>query len=658
MMFYNLRGGVGIPSVHYFDGKTLVTDRLGSDLGTLPKERKRLSYLETVILLVDQLIALVQYIHTHGIVHRGIRPDRFAMGFGPRENQVHVVEFSLAKLYCNLESQLHEAYGENEFCPCSIPYMSIRAHEVEDVKQSRRDDLESLGYVFFYLLFGSLPWDNKEDDETKKMKQSIEKLCPNDVPVEFFTYFEYVHSLEFDEEPDYSYLRNIFRRLSERKSYHHLFNWVKAPPLAEVLGDIESLSSSQMNILTNLRMFSGTIPWRSVVDDVILPLNMYYTLLRWNHPTASDEVSKQRSDVLSMCGLIEKLLDLMWKNQNSSIYHMQGFARTAYGYLTVASDYAPQFRAIWYECLGNVSLYSMMAKDDYAPIASYWYRKAFDLNPKDGHLQRRLGVSCWPDVLQQLFFYFNSLTNAPTDEIYERLMLLFKSLPEVEINYPGDHRALIVFAEAHGLLFRRQEDSLFIQHASGFLNQLDRFAVTSGKAFCEQGVYIVASNYAAIMMYGRDKEALLKFAFATLSIILAMKDLQAALPSVHVSLAFLLCLATTATETMDQIQTHVPWKRLAGYLNMLVTPHIPMFTIENAEFPQDNFGSAGQLVEDILIYSSSWCQLYYPQGFFDDLGEDLEPQVDLLHVNYSRTIRCLCAGMMLARVYISLSLSI
>ncbi|KAF4984134.1 hypothetical protein F66182_17039, partial [Fusarium sp. NRRL 66182] len=109
------------------------------------------------------------------------------MGFGPRVNQVHIVEFRLAKWYRN--PQLHEAYGENGISAHSIDYMSIRAHEVEDVKQSRRDDLESLGYVFFYLLFGSLPWDNKEDDETKKMKQSIEKLCPNDVPVEFFAFF-------------------------------------------------------------------------------------------------------------------------------------------------------------------------------------------------------------------------------------------------------------------------------------------------------------------------------------------------------------------------------------------------------------------------------------------------------------------------------------
>jgi len=54
-------------------------------------------------------------------------------------------------------------------------------------EQSRRDDLEALGYMLIYFLRGSLPWQNVKAaatpmDRTRrilqcKMKTSIDQLC-------------------------------------------------------------------------------------------------------------------------------------------------------------------------------------------------------------------------------------------------------------------------------------------------------------------------------------------------------------------------------------------------------------------------------------------------------------------------------------------------
>lgn len=104
-----------------------------------------------------------------------------------------------------------------------------------DVEQSRRDDMESLGYLLLYFLWGRLPWQGLEvgPDQDKNMvvmerKKNIDvdELC-DQVPPEFGTYLEYVLALEFGDKPDYSYLRTMFRSLFIRRGfeYDNVFDW-------------------------------------------------------------------------------------------------------------------------------------------------------------------------------------------------------------------------------------------------------------------------------------------------------------------------------------------------------------------------------------------------------------------------------------------------
>lgn len=105
----------------------------------------------------------------------------------------------------------------------------------EAIEQSRRDDMESLGYVMLYFCRGSLPWQGLKAATKKqkydrimekKMTTPTEVLCRG-FPNEFAIYLNYTRSLRFDDKPDYSYLRKIFRDLFVREGfqYDYVFDW-------------------------------------------------------------------------------------------------------------------------------------------------------------------------------------------------------------------------------------------------------------------------------------------------------------------------------------------------------------------------------------------------------------------------------------------------
>jgi serine/threonine protein kinase len=98
-------------------------------------------------------------------------------------------------------------------------YASVNAHL--GIELSRRDDIESLGYVLVYLLLGSLPWQglvtaNRQEKyyaiQNQKMSIPPEILCEN-LPEEFTIFFNYVKSLKFEDKPDYYFLKKNFTNL-------------------------------------------------------------------------------------------------------------------------------------------------------------------------------------------------------------------------------------------------------------------------------------------------------------------------------------------------------------------------------------------------------------------------------------------------------------
>jgi serine/threonine protein kinase len=96
------------------------------------------------------------------------------------------------------------------------------------MEPSRRDDLESLGYIFIYCLKGFLPWQNINGSNKEKKYTAIKankreinlfELCL-DIPIEFMAYIDYCRNLKYEEKPDYSYLKCLLLNLFKMKKFN------------------------------------------------------------------------------------------------------------------------------------------------------------------------------------------------------------------------------------------------------------------------------------------------------------------------------------------------------------------------------------------------------------------------------------------------------
>ena len=232
-MLFQLKG-VGVPEVKSFgkigNYKILVETLLGDSIEEISNKIDKKFSLKDICMIGIQLIERLEYIHSKYIIHRDIKPENILLD---KENKryLYLIDFGLAKKYRSGRTGKHIKFSLPKKLTGTARYASRNA--LRGAEQSRRDDLESTGYILIYLAKNYLPWIGlKEKNRLKRFKQIYmikkfidpEKLCQG-LPNDFLEYIKYVTKLQFEEEPDYKYIKGLFMNVLNKIGFKNDLNF-------------------------------------------------------------------------------------------------------------------------------------------------------------------------------------------------------------------------------------------------------------------------------------------------------------------------------------------------------------------------------------------------------------------------------------------------
>ena len=211
-IYQQLKNTPGVSSVKWFgkdaDYYYMVIELLGDSLQHIKETSAPGSFsFSLVFKIAIQILSTLKHIHDIGYVHRDIKPDNFLI----KQKRVYIVDFGFCKQI--MHSGRHIECTPTHGIIGSLSYCSVNAHR--RLQLSRRDDLESLGYMLLYLISGGggeLPWQMASDKEIiLQMKENLLKTPATlSLHPALSSYFNQVAALEFAETPDYQSLATCF----------------------------------------------------------------------------------------------------------------------------------------------------------------------------------------------------------------------------------------------------------------------------------------------------------------------------------------------------------------------------------------------------------------------------------------------------------------
>ena len=163
------------------------------------------------------IIECIEVLHNNNIIHRDLKPQVLANEIkGEKTEIITLLDFGLWKNYKNKNDHIPFKQYKNMI---GNNYIFGSINNLNRMELSRRDDLESIGYILIYFINGSVPWENilikNKEEKIKKIidmkKRMINEMMKEQLPEELKLFFSYIQNLGFEKDPDYYYLKNLLR---------------------------------------------------------------------------------------------------------------------------------------------------------------------------------------------------------------------------------------------------------------------------------------------------------------------------------------------------------------------------------------------------------------------------------------------------------------
>jgi serine/threonine protein kinase len=227
----------GVAECHYFgiEGpwNCLVMEILGKSLEDQVQACKGQLTQKTTVLIAQQVLQRIEYLHSKGLVHRDIKPENFMFGVNKKVHHVYIIDFGLSKKYWDQPNGKHCSMRTRLSLTGTARYASINAHK--GVEQSRRDDLEAIGHMLLYFLRGALPWSGldakTQEEKYRKICEKKEQTPITDLNTDpkfsknFESYLEYCRNLGFTDLPNYTGLQKWMADVREESWKDWDYQW-------------------------------------------------------------------------------------------------------------------------------------------------------------------------------------------------------------------------------------------------------------------------------------------------------------------------------------------------------------------------------------------------------------------------------------------------
>lgn len=179
--------------------------------------------------------------HSRHIIHRDLKPENFVVGnVKTNSNTIFLIDLGLSRRFRNEKTGEHIPYKDNRPFIGNARFASIYAHL--GIEQSRRDDLISLAFIILYFFQGSLPWqgikcktlsEKNQKVFKKKFSLTTEEIFKNSpcntllIAAELLEFYHYCINLQFDEKPDYNFLKTLIKSVANRNNFEidNKFDW-------------------------------------------------------------------------------------------------------------------------------------------------------------------------------------------------------------------------------------------------------------------------------------------------------------------------------------------------------------------------------------------------------------------------------------------------